>query len=94
MIVTPHADVSHPPLPGRRGTELQLLHGLLLTHAPDAFDRVIEATLVENLDAAVEAMRDGLVLVERNGSLSDGDRAALRMVQRAFLAESGDPPTD
>jgi hypothetical protein len=75
---------SAPPLPGRRGNELQLLHGLLLRHAPDAFDRVIEATLVEDLDAAVAAMADGIAAVD-DQILDDADRAALGVVRDAFL---------
>ena len=83
--MTPNAP-SAPPLPGRRGNELQLLHGLLLRHAPDAFDRVIEATLVGDLDAAVAAMADGIAAVD-DQILDDADRAALGVVRDAFLPE-------
>jgi len=69
---------SAPPLPGRRGSELQLLHGLLLRHAPDAFDHVIEATLAEDLDAAVAAMASGM-----NVAMA---RASARRPQRTSTA--------
>ena len=77
---------SAPPLPGRRGSELQLLHGLLLRHEPDAFDRVIEATLAEDLDAAVAAMADGIATIG-DSILDDADRAALAVVREAFLPD-------
>jgi hypothetical protein len=77
---------SAPPLPGRRGNELQLLHDLLLRHAPEAFDRVIEATLVEDLETAVAAMAEGIAAVGEQ-ILDDADRAALSVVRAAFLVE-------
>ena len=82
LIVTANA-TSAPPLPGRRGNELQLLHDLLLRHAPEAFDRVIEATLVEDLDTAVGAMAEGLDAVGEQ-ILDDADRAALSVVRAAL----------
>ena len=84
--MTPNA-TSAPPLPGRRGNELQLLHGLLLRHAPEAFDRVIEATLVEDLETAVAAMADGIEIVGAQ-ILDDADRAALSVVRAAFLVDA------
>ena len=86
LTVTSNA-TSAPPLPGRRGNELQLLHGLLLRHAPEAFDRVIEATLVEDLETAVAAMAEGIAAVGEQ-ILDDDDRAALSVVRAAFLVEA------
>ena len=67
--------------------DVKTLAGLLVKHAPNAFDRYLEALIARDEDAAIVAMMDGLAIVQER-VLNDAERADLERVRRAFLTDA------